>query len=57
MNEYDLIENYFKKLSKNNPASKNLNDDVFYDQKNNLVIYPRIFFSGTALHFLISLKL
>ena len=38
MNEYDLIENYFKKLSKNNPASKNLNDDVFYDQKNNLVV-------------------
>ena len=38
MNEFELIKNYFQKLSKNNPGSKNLNDDVFFDKKNNLAI-------------------
>ena len=28
MNEFELINNYFQKLSKNNDASKILNDDV-----------------------------
>ncbi len=38
MNEFELIKNYFQKLSKNNPAAKKLNDDVFFDKKNKLVI-------------------
>ena len=38
MNEFKLINNYFLKLTKNNPASKELNDDVFFDKKNNLVV-------------------
>ncbi len=32
MNEEFLINNYLKKLSKNNPSSLNLNDDVFFDK-------------------------
>ena len=38
MNEFELIKNYFQKLSKKNPAAKKLNDDVFFDKKNNLVV-------------------
>jgi len=38
MNEFELINNYFVKLAKNNPGSKKLNDDVFFDKKNNLVV-------------------
>ena len=38
MNEFELINNYFLKLTKNNPGSKELNDDVFFDKKNNLVV-------------------
>ena len=33
MNEFKIINNYFKILSKKNPAAKNLNDDVFFDKK------------------------
>ena len=38
MDEFNLIKNYFQKLIKNNPAALNLNDDVFFDKKNNLVV-------------------
>ena len=38
MNEFELIKNYFQVLSKNNPAAIKLNDDVFFDKKNNLVV-------------------
>ena len=38
MDEFELIKNYFQKISKNNPSAKKLNDDVFFDKKNNLVI-------------------
>ena len=38
MNEFKIIGNYFRKLAKNNPSSLNLNDDVFFDKKNNLVV-------------------
>ena len=38
MNEFELINNYFLKLTKNNPGSKELNDDVFFDKKNKLVV-------------------
>ena len=33
MDEFELIKKYFKKNSNNNPAAKNLNDDVFFDKK------------------------
>jgi len=38
MNEFELIKNYFQKLTKNNPSSKKLNDDVFFDKKNKLAV-------------------
>ena len=38
MDEFELIKKYFQKISKNNPGAKNLNDDVFFDKKNKLVI-------------------
>ena len=38
MNEFELIRNYFQKLTKNNPSSKKLNDDVFFDKKNKLAV-------------------
>ena len=33
MNEFDIIKNYFQKLTNNNPAALNLNDDVFFYEK------------------------
>ena len=38
MNEFELIQNYFQKLTKNNPSSLKLNDDVFFDKKNKIVL-------------------
>ncbi|MBD1161256.1 thiamine-phosphate kinase [Pelagibacterales bacterium SAG-MED15] len=37
MNEFEIINKYFKKLRKNK-SSLNLNDDVFFDKKNKLVL-------------------
>ena len=33
MNEFELIKNYFQRLTKNNPSALKLNDDVFFDKK------------------------
>ena len=38
MHEFELIKKYFSKLSKSNKSSLNLNDDVFFDKKKELVI-------------------
>ena len=38
MNEFELIQNYFQKLSKTTPGSLNLNDDVFFDKNKKLVV-------------------
>ena len=38
MDEFELIKNYLQKLSKNNPGAKKLNDDVFFDKKNKLIV-------------------
>ena len=38
MDEFSLIKKYFQKLSNNNPSAKKLNDDVFFDKKNKLVV-------------------
>ena len=38
MNEFKIINNYFKVLKKKNPAARNLNDDVFFDKKSGIVI-------------------
>ncbi len=38
MHEFELIKNYFSKISKNNKYALNLNDDVFFDKENRLAI-------------------
>ena len=38
MHEFDIIKKYFSKLSKFNKSALNLNDDVFFDKKKDLVI-------------------
>ena len=50
MHEFELIKNYFQKLSKKSPSSLNLNDDVFFDIKNNLVVSVDTYTEGN--HFI-----
>ncbi len=50
MNEFTLIEKYFKKLTYNNPSALDLNDDVFFDKNNNVVISTDTYVDG--VHFL-----
>ena len=50
MHEFDLIRKYFTKLSKINKYALELNDDVFFDKKNSLVISIDTYNQGT--HFL-----
>ena len=50
MNEFELIKNYFKKLSKKSPSSLGLNDDVFFDKKKRLVISVDTYIEGN--HFI-----
>ena len=38
MDEFELIKNYFQKLTKYNPSALKLNDDVFFDKKNKIVL-------------------
>ena len=38
MDEFALINKYFKKILNNNNSAKNLNDDVFFDKKRGIVI-------------------
>ena len=50
MHEFELIKNYFQKLSKKSPSALNLNDDVFFDKKNELVVSVDTYIEGT--HFI-----
>ena len=50
MHEFELINNYFQKLSKKSPSALNLNDDVFFDKKNKLVVSIDTYIEGN--HFL-----
>ena len=50
MNEFVLIQKYFKKLTYNNPAALELNDDVFFDKKRNIVVSTDTYVEG--VHFL-----
>ena len=54
MHEFDLIRKYFSKLSKINKYALELNDDVFFDKKNSLVISIDTYNQGT--HFLDFIK-
>src|SRR6056300_918520 len=49
MHEFDLIKDYFSKLTKNNKSALNLNDDVFFDKKKELVISVDTYNEG--IHF------
>ena len=50
MNEFQLINKYFLKLSSNNKSSLELNDDVFFDKKKRLVISVDTYVEG--VHFI-----
>ena len=50
MHEFELINNYFHKLSKKSPSALDLNDDVFFDKKNSLVISVDTYSEGN--HFI-----
>jgi thiamine-monophosphate kinase len=50
MHEFELIKNYFQKLSKKSPGALNLNDDVFFDKKNRLVVSVDTYIEGN--HFI-----
>ena len=50
MHEFDLIKNYFQKLSKKSAISLNLNDDVFFDKKKKLVVTVDTYTEGN--HFI-----
>ena len=49
MQEFELIKKYFLKLSKSNRAALNLNDDVFFDKSNKLVVSVDTYVEG--VHF------
>ena len=49
MDEFELIKNYFQKISNNNPYAKKLNDDVFFDKKRKLAISVDTYNEG--IHF------
>jgi len=50
MHEFELIKNYFQKLSKKSSSALNLNDDVFFDKKNKLVLSVDTYTEGN--HFI-----
>ena len=47
MHEFELIKNYFQKLSKKTQGSLNLNDDIFFDKKNKLVVSLDTYIKGS----------
>jgi thiamine-monophosphate kinase len=46
MHEFELINKYFSKLTNKSKASLNLNDDVFFDKKKNLVVSVDTYIEG-----------
>ena len=49
MHEFELINNYFSKISRKNKAALDLNDDVFFDRNKGLVISVDTYING--VHF------
>ena len=49
MQEFDLIKNYFLRLTKNNKSALKLNDDVFFDKNKKLVLSVDTYNEG--IHF------
>jgi len=50
MHEFQIINKFFSKLSKNNKSSLELNDDVFFDKSKQLVVSVDTYIDG--LHFI-----
>ena len=50
MHEFDLIKNYFQKLSKKIPSSLNLKDDIFFNIKKKLAVSVDTYTEGN--HFI-----
>jgi len=46
MDEFELINKYFSKLTNKSKGSLNLNDDVFFDKKKNLVVSVDTYIEG-----------
>ena len=49
MHEFELINKYLSKLSQNSPSSLNLNDDVFFNKTNKIVVSIDTYIEG--IHF------
>ena len=47
MNEFELINDYFSKISKRNKSALGLNDDVFFDKKKGVVISTDTYLAGS----------
>ena len=47
MNEFELINDYFSKISKRNKSALGLNDDVFFDKKKGIVISTDTYLAGS----------
>ena len=50
MNEFEIIKSYFQIITNNNPGALNLNDDVFFDKKNKLVLSMDTYNEGIHYH-------
>ena len=50
MDEYQIINRYFSKLSSNNVSSLHLNDDVFFDKSKKIIISVDTYIEGN--HFI-----
>ncbi len=50
MNEFEIIKSYFQIITNNNPGALNLNDDVFFDKKNKLVLSIDTYNEGIHYH-------
>ena len=46
MHEFELIKKYFAKISQNSPSSLNLNDDVFFNKTNKIVVSIDTYIEG-----------
>ena len=38
MHEFEIINNYFSKITKKNKSALNLNDDIFFDKNKGIAI-------------------
>ena len=50
MHEFKLIKKYFSKLTNSSKSSLNLNDDVFFDKANKLVVSVDTYIEGNHFH-------